>query len=378
MTSTHTSKPSTVASPITLGVEEEFQIIDPETRELVSAGSRLAALAAPELAPRLRTEVHESVIEIVTGICDDVAAVRRDLLANRIAIRELAARAGLEIAAGGAHPFSDWRAQKITENRRFDWIMREMPGPAPGLFGFGLHIHVGIPDADEAIGVMNRLRPFLPHLLALTTSSPLWLGHASGHRSVRGEMRRWLPRTGIPDVFGSYRDYRAHIDLLLRTNCIDRERRLWWDIRRSPTYDTVELRIFDMPTRLEDTVAVVALVQALVARMLSLHRAGAPLDATASCLIEENRRRAVRLGVRCHLADFAGAREVPFASALDELLDLVQGAAAELGTLHEVQQVRRIVREGTSAERQLEIFAASGDARAVVDWLLSETRRDVP
>jgi carboxylate-amine ligase len=194
---------------------------------------------------------------------------------------------------------------------------------------------------------------------------------------VRGENRRCLPRTGIPEAFASYRDYRAHVDLLVRTGCIDQERRLWWDLRRSPRYETVEIRICDMPTRLEHTVAVVALTQALVAELLAQHRAGAPWSAVPSCLIEENRRRAVREGVRGRFADFSSGREVSTAAAIDELLALVEPAAIRLGIFEEVQQVRQIVETGTSADHQLKIYNQTRDPRAVVDWLLSETYRDL-
>lgn len=362
---------------VTLGVEEELQLIHPDTFELVAAASRVTALADGALAPKLREEVHQGVIEIVTDICDDVAAIRKELIANRIALRDLARRAGLLIAAGGVHPFSDWRAQVFTDTPRMDWVARELGGPAPGLSCFGLHIHAGIPDADEAVGVMNRLRPFLPHLLALTTSSPIWNGRPSGHMSTRAEMRRALPRTGIPDAFASYADYRRHVDLLLRTNCIDIERRLWWDLRRSPRYPTIELRISDMPTRIEDTVALVALAQALIVHLLTEHRSDVPYDAIPTSLIEENRRRAAKLGVHCKLADFTRGTEVPFASAIDELIDLVSVAASELGTRSEVEQTRRIVGEGTSADHQLAVFEASHEPRDVVDWLLRETQRDI-
>lgn len=363
---------------LTLGVEEELQLIDPYNFELVSAATRVAALADHALAPKLREEVHQGVIEVVTDVCSDVATIRKELVANRIAIRDLARRSGLAIAAAGVHPFSDWRAQVFTDTPRMGWVAREMGGPAPGLSCFGLHIHVGIPDDDEAVAVINRLRPYLPHLLALTTSSPIWNGRPSGLMSTRAELRRALPRTGIPDAFASHADYRRHVDLLLRTNSIDIERRLWWDLRRSPRHPTIELRISDMPTRIEDTVALVALSQALIAHLLAEHRRGGTYDVIPTSLIEENRRRAARLGVRCHLADFTRGTEVPFASAMDQLIHLVSDAATELGTRDEIEQIRRIVSDGTSAQRQLVVYETSHDPREVVDWLLRETQRDIP
>lgn len=363
---------------LTIGVEEEFQLVDPHSLELVSAATRVAALADHELAPKLREEVHQGAIEIVTDVCSDVATIRKELVANRIAIRDLARRAGLEIAAAGVHPFSDWRAQLFTDTPRMGWIAREIGGPAPGLSCFGLHIHVGIPDDDEAIAVINRLRPYLPYLLALTTSSSIWNGRPSGLMSTRSELRRALPRTGIPEAFASNADYRRHVDLLLRTNCIDIERRLWWDARRSPSYPTIELRISDMPTRMEDTVALVALCQALIAHLLAEHRRGASYDVISTSLIEENRRRATRLGVGCDLVDFTRGSEVPFSAATDQLIDLVSDAATELDTRDEIEQIRRIVSGGTSAQHQLAVYETSHDSREVVDWLLRETQRDVP
>lgn len=362
----------------TLGVEEEFQIVHAETRELRSYISRLIEDGKSLLFERVRPELHRSVVEVGTSICTDVAAVRRELNQLRWDLADLAARGGMRIVAASTHPFSDWRHQEVSEGPRYAAIIEEIQDIARANLIFGLHIHVGMPDKETAIALYNQVRYFLPHLLALTTSSPFWLGRATGLMSYRTEIFKRFPRTGIPETFDSYSHFEQLIDLLVKTGCIDNGKKIWWDVRPHYAFNTVEVRICDMPTRLDHTIAIVALVQALMAKLYMLHRRNMSWRTYPSGLIEENKWRAARYGIRGKLIDFAESRERPYRDLLMELVYFVRDAAEVLGTQHELDGVFNILDEGTSAERQLEVYKESGgDVRAVVDWLIEETMKGI-
>jgi carboxylate-amine ligase len=359
----------------TLGVEEEYQIVHPDTGELRSYVSRLIEEGGKTvLRERVRAEMHQSMVEVGTGICQGMADVRRELTEMRRELAKLAERGGLRIVAASTHPFSDWKAQDITDHERYHGLVEELQEVARANLIFGLHVHVGIKDREDATVLANQVRYFLPHLLALTTSSPLWLGRATGLASTRSEIFKRFPRTGIPDEFRSYSAFTEFVDLLVRTKCIDNAKKIWWDVRVHPFFETVEIRVCDMPTKLEHTFAIVALVQALMAKLYLLRRQNLAWRTYSRSLIEENKWRAVRYGIHGKLIDFGKMKEVPVRDLVLELIDFVDDAAARLGTREQVQAVARILEEGTSADRQLEAFRASGgDPKAVVQWLMRET-----
>jgi carboxylate-amine ligase len=359
----------------TLGVEEEFQLVNAESRALYSYISRLLEDGKSLLRERVRPELHQSVVEVGTNVCPDVASVHRELTELRCDLSSLAARGGMRIVAASTHPFSDWRAQDIVDQPRYQELIEEIQDIARANLIFGLHIHVGIRDKETAIALTNQVRYFLPHILALTTSSPLWIGRATGLMSVRSEMFRRFPRTGIPDVFDSFSHFKDFVDLLVKTGCIDNGKSIWWDVRPHHVYDTVEIRICDMPTRLDHTITIVALVQALMAKLYTLYRKNQAWRTYSRSLIEENKWRAARWGIRGKLIE---SRERPFAELAEELVELVREPAEIFGTEPEIEGVFKILKEGTSAERQLEVFRDSnGDPKAVVDWLIQETMRGV-
>ncbi|MDY7226407.1 carboxylate-amine ligase [Hyalangium rubrum] len=372
-------KPSNLLDgQFTLGVEEEFQIIDGQSHELRSYISKMMDDGKTVLRERVRTELHQSVVEVGTGICKNIHEVRAELTEMRLELDRLARKGGMNIVAAGTHPFSDWKSQEITPNPRYQVIVEDLQDIARGNLIFGLHVHVGIKDKQTAIALANQIRYFLPHLLALSTSSPFWLGRATGQQSTRTLIFKRFPRTGIPPTFESYSQFMEYVDLLIRTNCIDNGKKIWWDVRVHHLFDTVEIRICDMPTNLEQEISIVSLIQALVAQLYLMLRRNQSWRHYMSPLIEENKWRASRYGIRGKLIDFGQQQERPYTELLEEMIAFVSEASDLLGTSEQVASVRKILEQGTSAERQLEVFKNNNnDPRAVVRWLVEETMRGV-
>lgn len=362
-----------MAREFTLGVEEEFQIIDPETRELKSLITQMIECSTPLDGITLQPELHQSVVEVATGICQDVQDVRREVLTNRRQAAKIAARVGVRIGAASTHPFSHWEDQQISTKERYVQSVEEMQDAARGNLIFGLHVHVGIEDKELAIAVYNSARYFLPHLLALSCSSPFFNGRKTGLQSSRTLVFKRLPRTGIPDRFRSYAEFESFIDTLVKTNCIDDGRRVWWDLRPHPTYSTLEFRICDLPTLAEDTVTIAAAVQALTAKLAWLHRKNLTFNLHRVGMMDENKWRAARYGVRGKLIDWGKKEEVPFMRLADELIEFCEEVVDDLGSRKELEGIHRIATQGTSADRQLEVYERTGDLKAVVDQILHET-----
>ena len=358
----------------TLGVEEEYQIVHPESRELRSYVSRLIEDGHSVLTERVRPEMHQSMVEVGTSICQNIGEVRTELVYMRKELQKLAAKGGLCVVAASTHPFSDWKEQEITDRERYHGLVEELQDVARANLIFGLHVHVGIKDKDDAMFLANQVRYFLPHLLALSTSSPFWLGRHSGLASIRSEIFKRFPRTGIPDEFPTYSAFNDFVNTLVKSNCMDNAKKIWWDVRVHPFFETVEIRVCDMPTNMNHTIAIVALVQALMAKLYMLRRKNMSWRPYSRMLIEENKWRAIRYGISGKMVDFGKGSEVPTVDLIAELVDLVDDAAQILGTRDEVRKVERILREGTSAMRQLEVFQKhNNDPKAVVDWLIRET-----
>jgi carboxylate-amine ligase len=365
----------------TLGVEEEFQIVDPESRELRSYVSQLIEKGGKSvLRERVRPEMHQSMVEVGTGICKDIGQVRSEVAELRQHLDFLARKNGLAIVAAGTHPFSDWKKQDIHPNERYSTLVNELEDIARENLIFGLHVHVGIKKKDVAMALANQVRYFLPHLLALSTSSPFWLGRKSGLKSIRCEIFKRFPRTGIPDEFRSYSQFQAYADLLVKVGSIDNAKKIWWDVRVHPFFDTVELRICDMATRYDDTVTIAGIAQAIMAQLYLLYVRNQQWRTYSRALIEENKWRAVRYGLDAKLIDFGKEAEVPVRELLGELLEFVDEAATMLGTKEELHKgIARILADGTSADRQLALFQSSGmDHKKIVDHLIKETMEGIP
>ena len=255
----------------TIGVEEEFQIVDPNTWELRSHVSELLAAGSPSLGDQMKREMHQSIVELGTNICEDTGQLQHEVLKIRSELCAAADRAGLAVAAAGTHPFSSWIDQVISPGERYENIVEELQQLARSLLIFGMHVHVAMPDRTSAIDIMNAARYFLPHLLALSTSSPFWMGRDTGLKSYRTTIFRRFPRTGVPDYFGSWSEYENYVNLLVDLHCIDDAKKIWWDIRPHPTFGTLEFRVCDVPTRVEETVAIAALIQAIVVKLHKLY-----------------------------------------------------------------------------------------------------------
>ncbi len=362
----------------TLGVEEEYQIVHPETRELRSYISRLLEDGKSVLRERVRAEMHQSVVEVGTTVCDSVNSVRRELVEMRGELDRIARRGGLRIVAASTHPFSDWKLQEITDHARYHDIVHDLQDVARANLIFGLHVHVGIKDKAVAIALANQVRYFLPHLLALTTSSPFWMGRRTGLMSTRTQIFKRFPRTGIPDEFESPEQLKAFVDLLIRTNSIDNGKKIWWDVRPHYLYDTVEVRICDMPTNMDHTVAMVALIQALLAKLYLMYRRNTSWRTYSRSLIEENKWRALRFATDAKMIDFGRSEERPFPELVEELIEFVSEATDIFGTHDWIAKVRDIVKDGTSAHQQIRVHEKSGgDMKAVVDWMMAETMKGI-
>jgi len=365
-----------IGRDLTIGVEEEFQIIDADG-ELKAHIDTLLASAEPLFGEDVKAEMMQSVVEIGTKICSDVSEARSELRRLRGGLVKLLARDGLRLASSGTHPFSHWKDQRVTEAERYKLLEDEMQDIVRELLIFGMHIHVGIPDPELRIDVMNEARYFLPHLLALSTSSPFWLGRSTGLKSYRSVVWSRFPRSGIPPELTSYDELENLVELLVRTHCIDNGRKVWWDLRPHHLYPTLEFRICDAVTRVEEAICLAAITQSVCGKLLKLRRENLGFRRYSPHLIAENKWRAMRHGVRGSLVDFGREAEVPMVDLVDELLEFVDDVVDELGCRREVAYAQTIAREGTSADRQLRVFEETGSLRAVVDAVAAETMADL-
>ena len=357
---------------LTIGVEEEYQIID-SSGELRSHIDTLLAAAAPRLGDRVKREMMQSVVEVGTTICQNVDEARDQLGEMRATLAELLEPEGLRIACAGTHPFSRWNEQRITDHDRYKMLEEEMQDVIRSLVIFGLHVHVGIPDPEHRIEVLNEARYFLPHLLALSTSSPFWMGRNTGLKSYRSVIWSEFPRTGIPPELSSYDEYENYVELLVKTGSIDNGKKIWWDMRAHPSFPTLEFRVCDMPTRLDESICLAALIQAICAKLLKLRSGNLGFRKYMPALIAENKWRAIRYGIDGKLIDFGKQAEVPMRDLALELLDFVDDVVDELGSRSAVEYMHTILAEGTSADRQLAVFRKTGDTRAVVEMLAGES-----
>jgi carboxylate-amine ligase len=280
--------------------------------------------------------------------------------------------------AASTHPFSHWQDQKIYDDERYSLLVQELQTVARSLLIFGLHVHVGVADLDRRIHIMNAARYFLPHVLALTTSSPFWMGHSTGLKSYRSEVFKQFPRTDIPDHFDSYSSFQRYVDLLVKTGCINDGKKIWWDLRPHPIFPTLEFRICDIPTRVDDTVAIAALFQAIVAKLTKLIEKNLGFRLYRRMLIQENKWRAVRWGIDGKMIDFGKQKEVPTRDLVLELLEFVDDVVDELDSRKEIEHIHTILERRTSAEEQLRVFAETKDLNAVVDRLIELTMENVP
>ena len=358
----------------TIGIEEEYQTIDPATRDLRShIDMEIIAKGKKLLREAVKPEMHQSVVEVGTGVCKNIKCAKDEIFAIRRDIIHLARENGLRLAAGGTHPFADWKEQEIYPDPRYHEIVEDMKMVARANLIFGLHVHVGVEDREASIHLMNAARYFLPHILALSTNSPFWLGMETGFKSYRCKVFDKFPRTNIPDYFPSWGEYESFVNLLIRTNCIDNAKKIWWDIRPHPNFPTLEFRICDLPMRADETIAIAALIQATVAKLYKLHAANQGFRLYRRALIMENKWRALRYGLDGKLIDFGKGVEVPLRDLMYEYLHFVDDVVDELDSRKEINYIHTILERGSGADRQLRVFRETGDLAKVVDYMIEET-----
>ncbi|MEP6834209.1 MAG: carboxylate-amine ligase [Gemmatimonas sp.] len=365
------------APSLTVGIEEEYQIIDPVTRDLTPGFEQLVTSDHAILA-EVKAELHQCQVEIGTQPCANIADLRKDLTNLRRLVIQAAAQHGLTIAAAGTHPFSNWMNMEMTPKERYLGVKAELQDLAHRLLIFGTHVHVGIEDPEFRIDCLNAARYVLPHILCLSTSSPFWFGRNTGLHSYRSIVFKNFPRTGVPRVLQGWSDYTDLIDTMVRTKSIPDGSKIWWDVRPHYRYPTLEFRICDVNTRVDEAICVAAILQAVVAKMWKLRRDNLTFRVYASDLIEENKWRAVRYGLGGNLIDFGKKAESPAPVLIRELVQwFLDDVLDELGTRKEVEYAFKILEGGSSAQRQLATYARTGDLRAVVDQLIRETAEGV-
>ena len=358
---------------LTLGIEEEYQIIDPKTRELTSYISEFLEKGAIVFRDQVKPEMLQSQVEIGSHVCRNIKEARQEVVRLRRVVAEIAEQNGRKIVAAGTHPFSRWQDQILTDKDRYKSLAKDMRYIARRLLIFGMHVHVGIPDRELRIDIMNQMRYFMPHILTLSTSSPFWLGNDTGLKSYRSVVFEDLPRTGLPEYFESADAYDSYIDTLISTGCIEEPTKIWWDIRPHPKFPTLEFRICDCTTRVDEVLAIAALLQALVAKLVILRKRNQSWRHYRTALLAENKWRAIRDGLDGKLIDFGKKEEIPVRFLLEEMLDFVDDVVDELGCREEVGYVKEMLRTGTSADRQLKKYQETGDLKDVVDLLIEDT-----
>ncbi len=362
-----------MAGKFTLGIEEEYQVIDPKTLELTSHQQKIVEEAEKVMKDQVKAEMHQAVVEVGTNICQNIDDARKQVTFLRKNCCEIARNLGYRIAAAGTHPFSAWQAQLLTPDPRYDNIIAELQDTARSNLIFGLHVHVGIEDRNRSVQLVNSLRYFLPHIFALSTNSPFWEGRNTGFKSYRSKVFDKFPRTGIPDLFGSLAEYENFLNLLIKTNCIDNAKKIWWDIRVHPFFPTVEIRICDIPMTIDETIAIAALIQAITAKLYKLREDNLSFISYKKSLINENKWRASRYGLDGKLIDFGKEMEVDTRSLIMEMLDFVDDVVDDLGSRHELEYINQILEMGTGADRQLKVYEETKSLEKVVEYIVEQT-----
>jgi carboxylate-amine ligase len=375
MVSTNPLSPS---FPFTIGIEEEYQVVDPETRELRSYITQILEKGQTILREQIKPEMHQSIIEVGTHPCRNVTEARAEVVRLRGTISALANIHGLKIVAAGTHPISSWMNQEITPFDRYKGVVEEMQQLALQLLIFGMHVHVGMPNDDVAIEMMNVARYLLPHLLALSSSSPFWMGRNTGFKSYRASIFSNFPRTGIPPTFHSASEYHNYINFLINTKCIDNAKKIWWDLRPHPIFGTLEFRACDIATKVDECLALAATMQAIVVKFYRMFEENTTFRVYRRAFINENKWRAQRYGLEGKMLDLGKREEVEAKALVHEIVSLVDDVVDELGSRKDVEYLLTMADRGSSADRQLKVFAETNDLKAVVDHLIFETMDGVP
>lgn len=353
----------------TLGVEEEYMVLDPHTHELKSHEQKIVHEGQKMIKDKVKAEMHQAVVEVGTDICQDIDEAYQDVALLRKTISGIADGLGFAMGASGTHPFSHWESQLITDHIRYNEIVNELQEAARSNLIFGLHVHVGMQSREMANHIANSTRYFLPHIFALSTNSPFWEGRMTGYKSFRTKVFDKFPRTGIPDAFESIEAYDNYVKLLIKTNCIDNAKKIWWDLRVHPFFNTVEFRICDIPMTVDETITIAALFQAICARIYMLRSKNLNFIQYSRALLNENKWRASRYGVDGYLIDFGKEEEVNTRALIYELLDFLDPVLDHLGSRHRIAYVHKMLEQGTGADRQLAVFEESKNLSSVAQYI---------
>jgi carboxylate-amine ligase len=359
-------------SSFTLGVEEEYMVLDPETRELKSHEQKIVQEGQKMIKDKVKAEMHQAVVEVGTDICKNIDEAFDDISLLRKTISEIAQSLGFSMGAAGTHPFSHWQSQLITDHVRYNEIVNELQEAARSNLIFGLHVHVGMESREMANHIANSTRYFLPHIYALSTNSPFWEGRTTGYKSFRTKVFDKFPRTGIPESFESIEAYDSYIKLLMKTNCIDNAKKIWWDLRVHPFFNTVEFRICDVPLTVDETISIAALFQAVCIKIHKLRLQNLNFIQYPRTFINENKWRASRYGIDGHLIDFGKEEEINTRVLIYELLDFVDDVVDHVGSRHRLANVHKILEGGTGADRQLKVFEEKNNLVDVVDYIRAQ------
>ena len=371
-----------MTSPFTIGIEEEFQLVDRQTGQL-SHGPGIQNIlehGQATFGEQIKAEMLQPTIELISEILPDIPTARKEMQAARARLARLVGEKGLALVSAGTHPTALWQDQLRTPHERYEELEDEYQDVARAILIYGLHVHIGVENQDKAVTLMNQLRTWLPHLLALSSNSPFWAGRFTGLKSYRTVVWKPFPRSGIPEIFPAWRDFDAYVQALIKSGSIDNGKKIWWDIRPHPFFNTVEFRVFDMPGSIDNTMAIVALCQALVAKLTWLNNVGLWTPLLSNHFIEENKWHAMRFGLDAEVIDYAQVRRLGMRESISELLDFVDDVVDDLGSRTEINYLRAVLEDqhGTGADQQIAIYRETGNIDDVIKFLMRETMKGIP
>ncbi len=360
----------------TLGIEEEFQLVDRDSGDLRSYGPDILVKGAPFFGEKIKPEMLDSTVEFISDVLADLSAARTELLTARTILSRLLHENNLALVSAGTHPSALWWEQHRTQHERYEELEEEYQDVGRSILIFGLHVHVGIKDKELAIKILDQVRTWLPHLLALSSNSPFWYGRMTGIKSYRAVVWKRFPRSGMPEILRTRGNFDQFVQDLVDMGCIDNGKKIWWDIRPHAFFDTIEFRICDMPLTVDDTLGIAALCQAMVAKLAQLNQQGKGFPAFTRNYIDENKWRAMRYGLDAEVLDFEHRRTISMRDSIRGILDLVDDIVDELGSRREIDYVRALLDDprGTGADRQIAVYKESGgDIKQVQRFLVEQT-----
>ena len=369
-----------MAKLFTIGIEEEFQLVDRQTGQLSPGIQTILARGHAIFGEQIKAEMLQPTVELISDILPDIATARKEMQALRRRLACLVQEEGLALISAGTHPTALWQKQLRTPCDRYAQLEDEFQDVARSILIFGLHVHIGVENQEMAVTLMNQLRTWLPHLLALSSNSPFWAGRFTGLKSYRTVVWKPFPRSGIPEIFPAWRDFDAYVQALIKSGSIDNGKKIWWDIRPHPFFNTVEFRVFDMPGSIDNTMAIVALCQALVAKLTRLNNVGLWTPLLSNHFIEENKWHAMRFGLDAEVIDYAQVRRLGMRESISELLDFVDDVVDDLGSRTEINYLRAVLEDqhGTGADQQIAIYRETGNIDDVIKFLMRETMKGIP